>query len=674
MPMSIDEPMKLETSLGDALMFKSMDATEELGRLFEFNVEALADSGTIKPDDLLGKPATVSVELDDTQTRYFHGLVCAIETGRATRRQFQYRLCLRPWLWMLTRRTDTRVFQQVTVVDILRKVFQPFNPKVEFQLTGTFPKYDYCVQYRESDFNFVSRLMEQEGIYYYFKHTKTEHTMVVVNAPNAHGTYLTFDNFLYREEIDQALEFEAINEWRTRREIQSGQVLLRDYDFTKPKTVLQGKTKSPREGASDKLEVYDYPGRHTFAETAEPAEITRYSQLRMEELQARYVRVDGAGPLRGMACGHRFALLDHPRSDQNQVYLAVSTRYEMRLSGYESGTDAVEGPDPSQTTCRCSFSAIPDTEIFRSACTAERPVVNGLHTAIVVGSGGEEIHTDKHGRVRVQFHWDRLGEKDDKSSCWVRVSSPWAGKGWGGISLPRVGQEVVVDFLGGDPDKPLITGRVYNGDQTPPYELPANATVSTNKSRSSKGGGVDNFNELRFEDKKGSEYIWFQAEKDLHQFVKNDATLLVKGKQDRIVRKDLTEQIDGAVKVKIGKDNVTEVVGKHSLKVTGDIMTESSASISQKSATKTDVKVGTDLGVDAGMNVHLKAGMNVVIEAGIMITLKAGPSTVVIGPSGVSIVGPMVLINSGGSGGSGGGASPKPVLAVSEPVDKKDPL
>ena len=667
MPISIDEPMRLETSLGDELMFLGMDATEELGRMFEFNVDAFADSGTIKPDDLLGESATVSLEMDDKQTRYFHGRVCAIETGHARERGFQYRLSVRPWLWMLTRRTDTRVFQQLTVEEILRKVFEPFNPKFDFQLTGTFPKYDYCVQYRESDFNFVSRLMEQEGLYYYFKHTRSDHTMVIVNAPSAHGPHLNFDTFEFREAIDAAIDFEGITEWRTRREIQSGQVLLRDYNFTKPKDVIEGKYTSPRDGALATLEVYDYPGRHSFAEEGENAEIKRYSQLRMEELQARYVLVEGAGTTRGMACGHKFSLQSHPRKDQNLGYLVVSTRFKLRLSGYESGSN--------QTTCTCSFSAIPDNEIFRSVCTAGKPVVNGLHTAIVVGPSADEIHTDKHGRVRVQFHWDRLGQKNDQSSCWVRVSSPWAGKAWGGVSLPRIGQEVVVDFLGGDPDKPLITGRVYNGDQTPPYALPANATVSTNKSRSSKEGSKDNFNELRFEDLKGKEYVWFQAEKDFHQFVKNDATLLVKGKQDRIVRKDLTEQIDGAVKVKIGKDNVTEVTGKNSLKVTGDVMTESSASISQKSATKTDVKVGTDLGVDAGMSVHLKAGMNVVIEAGIMITLKAGSSSIVIGPAGVSIVGqPLVLINSGGAAGSGAGASPKPVLAVAAPVEKKDPL
>ncbi len=671
MPSSITVPMSLQTALGDTLRFKAMTASEELGRLFEFDVDAVADDGAIKPVDLLGKPASVELEMFSTEakSRYFHGLVCAVETGGAIGVEYRYRLFLRPWLWLLTRRTDTRVFQEMSVQDILKKVFEEHNTTdYKFEVDGPFPKYDYCVQYRESDFNFVSRLMEQEGIYYYFRHTADKHTMVLVDAKTRHQKYKGFDEFLHRPDADGQIDLEPITEWRAREEIQSGQVVLHDYDFTMPKNPIKGKSTSPRVGDYPKFEVYDYPGRHLNAETAVASEIDRYARLRMEELQARYARVDGFGIVRGLACGHLFDLAEHARKDQNQTYLAVSTRYEMAYSGYEASTT-------EDTYCRCRFTAIANTETFRTACTTPKPIVSGLHTAVVVGPDGEEIFTDQHGRVKVQFHWDRLGKKDGKSSCWVRVSSPWAGKGWGGISLPRVGQEVVVDFLGGDPDKPLITGRVYNGDQTPPYALPTNATVSTNKSRSSKGGGADNFNELRFEDLKDKEYVWFQAEKDFHQFVKNDATLLVKGKQDRIVNLDLTEQIDGAVKVKIGKDNVTEVKGKHSLDVTGDIMTESKASISQKSGAKTDIKVGADLGVDATANIHVKAGVNLVIEAGAMITLKAGSSSIVIGPSGVSIVGqPLVMINSGGAAGSGGGASPKPVLAVSAPVDKKDPL
>ena len=660
--MPVEDPMMLKTALGEDLLFKSMNATEELGRLFEFSIDALADSGTIKPEDLLGQPASVSVVLPEGDKRHFHGLVCAMGTEGSLDDMFAYRMVLRPWLWLLTRRTDTRVFQDMTVQDILKKVFEPFSPDYDFQITGTLPKFEYCVQYRETDFNFVSRLMEQEGIYYYFSHQADKHTMVIVNSSSAHKPNPVQDSFEYRVAADEQHDFEPITQWRAHKEIQTGQVVLRDFDFTAPKVFPEAKAKAPRKDASVKLEVYDYPG--VFSKSADG---DRYSQLRMEELQARFSRVDGGGAVRGLACGHRFTLTGHPRVDQNHAYLLMSTQVELTHSGYESGV--------AKTSCKCSFTAIEGTEIFRPRRLTPKPAVAGLHTAMVVGPSGQEIYTDVHGRVKVQFHWDRLGKNDDKSSCWVRVSSPWAGQNWGSISLPRIGQEVVVDFLEGDPDRPLITGRVYNGEQKPPYGLPDHATVSTNKSRSSKSGDSENFNELRFEDNKGSEYVWFQAEKDFHQLVKNDATLLVKGKQDRVVKLDLTEQIDGAVTTKIGKDSVTEVVGKHSLKVTGDLMTESSASISQKSGMKMDVKVGMDLGVDAAMNIHLKAGVNLVIEAGVMITLKAGASSIVIGPAGISIVGaPMVMINSGGSAGSGGGANPKPVLAVKAPVNQKDPI
>lgn len=659
--MATEFSMALTTALGSALLLQRMKATEELGRLFEFNIDALADSGKIKPEELLGKPASVALDLPNGAFRHFHGIVCAMGTDGTAERRFRYRMVLRPWLWLLTRRTDTRVFQEKSVQDILKKVFEPFSADFEFDLKGTFPKYDYCVQYRETDFNFVSRLMEQEGIYYYFRHVANKHTMVIVNAPSAHKELPRLSKYKFRAKLDTKHDFEPITQWRADTEIQSGQVVLRDFDFVQPGATLEAKAKAARPDAPAKLEVYDYPGPYPTV-----AEGTRYSQLRIEELQARYSRVTGFGAVRGLACGYRFTLEEHPREDQNRAHLVVATRIEMEHGGYESGHDA--------TFCHCNFVALEGAETFRPQRTTPRPVVAGLHSAIVVGPSGEELHTDPHGRVKIQFHWDRIGARDDKSSCWVRVASPWAGQGWGMIALPRIGQEVVVDFLDGNPDRPLITGRVYNGEQKPPYALPANATVSTNKSRSSKGGAASNFNELRFEDKKGSEYVWLQAEKDFHQLVKNDATLKVVGNLDSLVLKNVTEQKDGDVKVKIGKDFVTEVVGSNSMKVTKDIMMETSASLSQKSGTNTDVKVGANLGVDAAANVHIKGGANIVIEAGVMLTLKAGGASVVLNPAGVMITGTMVMINSGGGPGAGSGANPKPVLQVVKPVEKTDPL
>jgi len=652
------------TTNGDTgLLFNRMTATEELGHLFEFEVIAAAPSQSVSIDDLLGTPASVAVELSDGKQRHFHGLVCAMGMEGSDQRMFGYRMVLRPWLWLLTRRSDTRVFQNIGLVDILKKVFAPFSPNYTFQISGTLPTYEYCVQYRETDFNFVSRLMEQEGVYYYFKHEANKHTMVVVDSPSAHQPCPYQGTFEYRESADGHLDTEPITEWCSRTEIQSGQVVLRDFDFIKPKMSLETTAKATRKNASTKLEVYDYPGTYPTKTVGD-----RYARLRVEELQAQYVRIDGSGPVRGLAYGHLFTLAKHPRSDQNKKHLVIATRVECTYSGYASGENI------SAYTCR--FTAMPasESDVFRPRRTTPKPQVTGLHTAMVVGPSGEEIHTDSHGRVKVQFHWDRLGPKNETSSCWVRVSNPWAGQNWGMIALPRIGQEVVVDFLEGDPDRPIIIGRVFNGDQTPPYKLPDNATVSTAKSRSSKGGNASNFNELRFEDKKGSEYIWLQAEKDFHQWVKNDATLEVVGNQERLVAKNLTEKVDGDVKLQVGKDMVHVVDGSCSLKTKQDVITESSMSISLKSGTNTDVKIGTDLGMDAGVNVHIKGGVNVVIEAGLMITLKAGSSSVVLGPSGVMVTGPMVMINSGGAAGSGGGANPKAGMSVTPPEKKKDPL
>jgi type VI secretion system secreted protein VgrG len=659
--MADENVMSLTSTSGKELLIRHLSASEEMGQLFEFNVHAVSDSDAIELEDLLGKPACVSLELASRKKRYFHGLVCAMGTDESDEKGFGYRLVLRPWLWLLTRRSDTRVFQGQTMEQIVRKVFQPFKTDFEFHLTGSLPTYEYCVQYRETDFNFVSRLLQQEGAYYYFKHEVGKHTMVIVNSPSAHEASAHQEKFPFRGSIASRIDLEPINHWTIHKEIQSGQVVLRDYDFVKPQLTLEAQNKASRMSASTLLEVYDYPGFY-----ADESGGDRYAKIRMEEQQAGFMRVTGHGICRALACGNRFTLVGYPREDQNKAHVVLSTHIECALSGYESGA--------GKSSFHCSFIALDANETFRPKRMAPKPVVAGLHTAVVVGPAGQEIHTDAHGRIKVQFHWDRLGKKDEKSSCWVRVATPWAGNTWGMISLPRIGQEVVVDFLEGDPDRPMVIGSVYNGKNKPPYALPDNATVSTSKSRSSKDGGASNFNELRFEDKKGDEYIWLQAEKDFHQLVKNDATLQIDGSQQRLVAKDVTEKIDGDVTIKVGKDFVEEVTGSHSVKTSKDAITEASMSISNKSGTSIDIKAGTALAAVAATNVHIKGGANVVVEAGVMLTLKAGASTIVLGPSGVMVVGTMVMINSGGSGGAGDGASPKAGLTVSPPEKKTDPL
>jgi type VI secretion system secreted protein VgrG len=672
--------MRLSTPLGDKLAFKRLEGAEELSRLYEYSVQALSTDNAITPAQLLGKPASVQLQLAGSAgDRHFHGLVTAMGLEGMDEGQYSYRLVLRPWLWLLTRRSDTRVFQNKNLQAILKEVFEPFSVDYKFQLSGTLPTYEYCVQYRESDFDFVSRLLEQEGVYYYFTHEKGKHTLVLVDRASAHPACAQAEVY-YRETADTMLESETITGWQVLHEIQSGQAVLTDYDFEKPSTSLQSQSKAERSEASTKLEVYDYPGLYI-----DKAAGDRYSKLRVEELQAGWVRSSGGGSVRALATGHTFTLKEHPRADQNTKHLLVSTRIEAQYAGYRSGA--------ADSYFRVRFTALPAAEQFRPARHTPKPLVHGPQTAVVVGPAGDEIHTDKYGRVKIQFHWDRLGKKDAASSCWVRVSHPSAGKGFGGIALPRIGQEVVVSFLDGDPDRPLITGRVYNAEQMPPLALPANATISTLRSRSSKGGGDSDFNELRFEDKKGDEHVWFQAQKDYYQHVKHDAQVVVDNNEAILIGNARTETIGGSATLSVAGDATQEFANNLSTTVAtahthtvgaaqavtvgaNHILTIGGALL-QNIGGAADVEVGGNYALQAAANLHIKAGANLVIEAGTMITLKAGGASVVIGGPGVSVTGSMVMINSGGAPGAGAGAKAEKAKKAEKPAKvekKKDPV
>ena len=670
-----ENTMQFSSVLGTDLMFKHMAASEELGRPFEFSVQVEATDGTVDPGKLLGTPASVSVELPDGSKRFFHGLVCAMGIEGAYRKLFAYRLMLRPWLWLLTRRADTRIFQGKNAQDIIKAVFQPFSADFEFNLSGSYPTYEYCVQYRETDFNFVSRLMEQEGMYYFFKHEAGKHTMVIVDAPSAHVPCPVQDAYLFRESVDRLLDFEPITAWRADHEIQTGKVALTDYDFFSPSTSLAVSETASRPKASAKLEVYDYPG--TPATYPKQPGGQRYAKLRLEELQARYMRVAGSGSMRALCTGFRFTLSEHPRADQNVAHLVVSTRIDAGFSGYESG----EG----DTHYTCHFTAIDGREIFRLPRTTPKPAVAGPHTARVIGESGEEITTEKHGRVLVHFHWDRL----NTGSCWLRVSHPWAGKGWGMIALPRIGQEVIVDFLEGDPDRPIVTGRVYNGEQVTPYKLPDHKSVATNRSLSTKGGTTSNFNELRFEDDKGNEYVWFHAEKDFRHLVKHNSDTQIKADEARLVGGNFTEKIYGKQQITVdgiskhlvkgdynfrtNANAMWEVLGKYSLWVDGETAFECGNTF--MNLKKLDLLVPDGTKIKSG-SVDIKAD-KIVLEATQKISMKVGGNFVVIDPSGVSINGSIVKINSGGSADAAAEAENKDPVeppAPDLPAAPVDPL
>lgn len=673
--------MALSSSLGNALRFVSMSGQEEISRLFEYQVQAISEDGDIETDTLLGKPVAVSLDQGGGRTRWFHGIVasCGIDGGEG--RHVSYRITLRPWLWLLTRSADIRIFQDQSVPDIIQSVFAEYQGQVQLNLQGSHAPRRYCVQYRETDFNFVCRLMEEEGIFFWFTHSADKHVLVLADDGGAHAPQPGFDKVLFRTNNKAQGNLPTIHQWHMRHEIQSGQMVLSDYNFEKPSTNLRtDPTRHARSHDHKSLEVYDYPGLY-----AEKSAGTDLAKLRMEEAASRYGRYTGQGDTTGLAAGACFTLEQHPRKDQNTDYIVLATQIDMRLGGYESGA--------GDTSFLCRFSLQQLAEPFRPQRHTPKPSVAGPQTAVVVGKGDAgDIVPDKYGRVQVQFHWDRLGQKDGAKTCWVRVASPWAGNGFGMINLPRLGQEVVVDFLEGDPDQPLITGRVHNPEQMPPYELPANASVSTLKSRSVKGP-VDAFNELRFEDKKGSEYVWLQAQKDRFEVVEETLKSEIRHHEHRTVKKDRKEKIEGEHHLTVKKAVKQKFEGKFSADTTGDILLKGGAGyslkiaqgisgeagqgISLKAGTDLHIKIGTNAGLDSGMNVHIKGGMNIVIEGGMQVSIKAGPSSVVLGPDGVSITGPMVKINSGGAAGAGSGASPVAPTAPEAPQEPElpeDPL
>src|SRR6185295_11224513 len=462
--------MEIATPLGeDVLLFHGMRAREEMGRLGEFQLDLLSPKKDVNVDAILGKNVTVKLALPDDSTRYYNGFVTRFSQGGHYGRYYQYSATVHSWLWFLTRTTDCRIFQEMTVPDIVKKVFGDHpDADFKFELTGSYRKWNYCVQYRETDFNFVSRLLEEEGIYYYVKHTDGHNTVVLTDSTSKHTPTPGYEKISYipPEQVIRP-ELERITSWDFTREIQPGVYVHDDYDLERPSVELKTRKVLTRSYAPSDYEVYDYPGHYLQKPDGE-----QYAGVRIDEYGSQFETEQAVTNAKGITVGSLFTLEDFPREDQNREYLILAASYDLEFSEYEAM------PSGAGTQFRCSFVAMPSSQQFRPRRSTPKPFVQGPQTAVVVGPAGDEIYTDKYGRVKVQFHWDRYGKKDDKSSCWIRVSHPWAGQGFGGIHTPRIGQEVIVDFLEGDPDQPIITGRVYNAEQMPPWGLPGNKTQS----------------------------------------------------------------------------------------------------------------------------------------------------------------------------------------------------
>ncbi len=543
-PQLQNRPVIAHTPMPGVLHFKSMKGQAGLSELFEFNVELVAKTYMLDVRSLLGKPLTLQVETSAGAPHYLNGQIIRFElVGRELLNSdyYVYRATVRPGLWYLTQSRDNRIFQNKSAVDIIKQVLGTYSFDVEYNLTESYRDWEYCVQYQESDFDFVSRLMEHEGIYYWFRHENGQHTLVLTDDVSMHEPAPGYDTYtFYDGQMHMLAHEEFVSDWRVQAQITPGGYATVDYDFRKPAARLDSTSKNAEAANTDKLEIYEWQGGYQEVDHGE-----KYARLRLQEIQGAREQVLGICNVRAVEPGRLFKLRNHPRRAENREYLCVSATYNMSVAGYSSGTG-------QEDHFEVIFRALPSNIQFRAPRVTPQPKTSGPQTARVVGPAGEELWTDQYGRIKVMFHWDRLASGDENSSCWIRVSSPWAGGGFGGLQLPRINDEVVVDFIGGNPDRPVILGRVYNAQNMPPVSLPANATQSGFRSQS-VFGDPSMRNQMIFEDKLGQELVDMRAQLDM---------LL------NVVR-NLTVTVGANLKTTVGETETRDVMGTRTTHIIG---------------------------------------------------------------------------------------------------------
>ncbi|KAA9002453.1 type VI secretion system tip protein VgrG [Affinibrenneria salicis] len=567
----------------EGLLFWKLSGREALSESFELKVTLLSRDARIDRHALLGQPLTLSIPLQTlsgfallasdqslSSQRYLNGKITrmAVKSQELGGMRYAvYELTIEPDLWPMKRDRDLRIFQNQTVPQIVHTLLSEYQVEVEDLLAGSYRVWEYCVQYQESSFDFISRLMELEGIYYYFRHEQDRHVMVLMDAAQQHQPFGGYESIPYHvTPSGGSTSEEGIGQWALEDQVTPGIYSLDDYDFRKPNAWLFQARQNPASPAPGQIDVYDWPGRFTEHDHGE-----FYARIRQQVWQVQHRQISATGTAIGIAPGYTFTLRNAPFLSDNGEYLTIAAEYDFEENRYASGSDG-------STRHRINFRVLPSDVTFRAEPRTPWPKTNGPQTAKVVGPHGQSIWTDKYGRIKLKFHWDRMAKGDDTSSCWVRVSSAWAGQGFGGVQIPRVGDEVVVDFINGDPDRPIITGRVYNEASMPPWPLPAAATQMGFMSRS-KDGTPDNANALRFEDKAGQEQVWIQAERDLDTIVKNDATHIVGGSQTVCVNQDYSGAVLGAYKKQIQMNRNDLVGGEYEQRTQGKIKLSSASGI-----------------------------------------------------------------------------------------------
>ncbi len=602
---------------------------EAISQPYRFDLELVSERPDLDLESLLHRPAFLAFAPDGSGV---HGLVHQAAQGESGKRLTRYRLTLVPQLAYLAHRTNQRVFQHLTVPQIIAQVLEEHGIQADAYRFGlgpvVYPPREYCVQYDETDLHFIQRLCEEEGIHYHFQHGASAHVLVFGDDQTV---FPRLAATAYQQDSGLVADQPVIKRFGLRLETRTSRVTRRDYDFEKPRLTMEAAFHSDFQ---PDLEDYDYPGRFT-----ERARGKHLSQRALERHRHDYELAEGESDQPRLVSGHFLPLTEHPRSDWNQLWLLTEVLHEGKQPQVleESVTSHVDSGDGFVQGYRNHFSATPWAIPFRPALCHPKPKVLGSQTAVVTGPAGEEIHCDEYGRVKVQFHWDRHGQADDKTSCWLRVSSSWAGDRYGGIAIPRVGMEVLVTFLEGDPDQPLVTGCLYHKEHQVPYDLPANKTRTVFKTLSSPGGG--GYNELRIEDRKGAEQIYIHAQRDWDENIEHDQKIRV-GHE----RHDTVEA-----------NSYSELKAEEHLIVAGDRKVEIKPDDHLTVGQTQHIKLGTAQLTRAGREIHLKAGQKMVIEAGVELTLKAGGSFIKLDPGGITVSGPLARINAGGAPGKGSG-------------------
>ena len=635
-----ERQLAIQTPLGsDVLLLEAMDGSESLSSPFSFALRVRAMTDSIDPAQLITKPVDWQLRLDGGGWRYFNGLVATYSGGEAMARgQRSYTLVVVPWLWFLQHRQDSRVFQNNTVVQIATQIFTELGFK-DFDTSGLAQDYKprlYCVQYRESDFNFVSRLFEEEGIFYYFAHQQGRHVLMLCDGAHA-----------YRDVPDGTLPYSpssifhnSVSSWTHHQSFRSGKATTSDYDFQNPGnslvTTTNGLSPIPQ---ADQFEIFDFPGRYTQRDRGEGI-----SSRLMASHEKGQDTVSSAGNARTLSPCGRFQLEAHPIAAENVKYVTVSVVHHATDPSFES---VGKGAPKYQNT----FTCLPANVDFVPEQRTEKPVIPGMQSAVVTGPAGEEIYTDRYGRIKVQFHWDRKGKSDETSSCWMRVAQPWAGRGFGAQTIPRIGMEVGVCFMEGDPDNPVVVCCMPNATTIPSIRLPDEKERTSFRTASSPGGG--GFNELTMEDKAGSEEVFLHAQKDSSHLVGNNYRInvgnvlaqatetlwmstvhdsLIEKTQDHILIQHKSSQIylDGdGIRINFGP---------------GHVLTLNAEGVHLHSSAQVDLSQGDAQSPPNSVSV---APAGVQTKGGVVLTTAGnGASTIEMGSSGIAQTGPKIWLNS----------------------------